>query len=379
MRRHSDRSSTTLRVIIVGAGKGGTALLELFTRGSGVEVVAIADRNPQAPGMCLAGNLDIPTSTDAFSLVANTPADLIVDVTGDPGMGAMLAGHKPLRAEVLGGTSALLVRKLAQYERELRDQLIQATKLASIGTMTSGIAHEINNYTYGITGLSQHLRDETRPEVIRECVDEIIEAGHGIAAIVRNLNGYARKATLEDLCDIDLNHTLDEAIKMARIAAILDEVEVVTTYGAVPPVRGRPQELLQIFVNLVTNAVQAMGGRGTLSLSTACAGCCVQATVRDTGPGIPRDIADKIFDPFFTTKEPGKGTGLGLHIVRDIVTRYGGQVTVESAPGCGAAFTVKLPTAIQPREERITRTTDPAVQRPPSENLWGFCSAAAAP
>jgi signal transduction histidine kinase len=129
------------------------------------------------------------------------------------------------------------------------------------------------------------------------------------------------------------------------MATIHDQVQVVTQFSDVPPVRGKADELLQVFVNLVTNAVQAMEGQGTLTLSTSSTNGFVRATVQDSGPGIPYNNLGRIFDPFFTTKEQGKGTGLGLHIVRDIVSHYGGQVTVESTLGQGAAFTVKLPVA----------------------------------
>src|SRR5438128_953683 len=164
-----------------------------------------------------------------------------------------------------------------------------------------------------------------------------------IADIVQDLNAFARRSHREEQCDINLNHTLDEAVKMARRATMVDEIMVVTQYGDVPPVRGNADELLQVFVNLVTNAVQAMEGQGTLTLSISSANGFVSTTIKDTGPGIPSNNLKQIFDPFFTTKEQGKGTGLGLHIVRDIVTQHGGRVTVESTLGHGAAFTVKLP------------------------------------
>ena len=334
---------STLRVIIVGAGKGGTALLELFTRSPDVEIAGVADVNPEAPGLRLARNLGVRTATDAQALIAEDRADLIVDVTGDPATRALIVQHKPSRAEVMGGTSALLLWKLAQRERDLRDQLIQAEKLASIGTLASGIAHEINNPLYTITGLSEHLQGESRQDVIQEYVEEIITAGKRIADIVQGLNAFSRRPQAQDAGDVDLNHTLDEAVKMARRATVVDQVTVFTEYDAVPPIRGKGDELLQVFVNLVTNAVQAMEGKGTLMLTTASANGFVQATVRDTGPGIPRNNLSRIFDPFFTTKEQGKGTGLGLHIVRDIVTNYGGQITADSTLGHGATFTVKLP------------------------------------
>ncbi|MBI3808912.1 MAG: GHKL domain-containing protein [Nitrospirae bacterium] len=338
-----DISPSTIRVIIVGGGKGGTALIELLSRSPNVEFVGMADINPEAPGLRLARNLGVRTATDALALVAEDHADLIVDVTGDPAMRSLLLQHKPPRTEVMGGTSALLLWKLAQHERDLRDQLVHTEKLASIGTLASGIAHEINNPLYTITGLSEILRDECRLEVVREYIEEIITSGKRIADIVRSLNAYARRTQEEEVCEIDLDHTLDEAAKMARRATVLDQVQVVTQYESALLVRGKPDELLQVFVNLITNAVQSMEGCGTLTLSTADDDGFVQATVQDSGPGIPHNNLTRIFDPFFTTKEQGKGTGLGLHIVRDIVTKYGGRVTAESTLGQGATFTVKLP------------------------------------
>jgi len=342
-----DGSPSIIRVIIVGGGKGGTSLIELFTRSPEVEIAGVADVNPEAPGLRLARNIGIRTATDAQALIAEGRADLIVDVTGDPAMRSLIFQHKSPHAEVMGGTSALLLWKLAQRERDLRDQLIQAEKLASIGTLASGIAHEINNPLYTITGLSEHLQDESRPEVAREYIAEIITAGRRIADIVQGLNNFARRPQAQDICNIDLNHALDEAVKMARRATVADQVQVVTEYGVVPPIHGKADELLQVFVNLVTNAVQAMDGKGTLTLATTSVNGFVQATVRDSGPGIPHNNLSRIFDPFFTTKEQGKGTGLGLHIVRDIVTNYGGQITAESTLGQGAAFTVRLPVSVR--------------------------------
>ena len=338
---------STLRVIIVGAGKGGTALLKLFTHSPDVEIVGVVDLNPEAPGLRLARNLGVRAASDALAFIADDRADLIVDVTGDPAMRSLLLQHKPPRAEIMGGTSALLLWKLAQHEQNLRAQLIHTEKLASIGTLASGIAHEINNPLYTITGLSEHLQDETRLEVIREYIEEILTAGRRIADIVRSLNAFARRTQEEKVCEIDLDYTLDEAVKMAHRATVLDQVQVVTQYDADLLVRGKPDELLQVFVNLVTNAVQSMEGCGTLTLSTADNDDFVQVTVRDSGPGIPHNNLNRICDPFFTTKEQGKGTGLGLHIVRDIVTNHGGQITAESTLGQGATFTVKLPASPQ--------------------------------
>jgi signal transduction histidine kinase len=142
---------------------------------------------------------------------------------------------------------------------------------------------------------------------------------------------------------VDINHTLDQAVNMARRATVLDNVNIVTQYGSVPSLRGKREEVLQVFLNLVTNAIQAMDGHGTLTVTTRSSDGYIFATVKDTGPGIPDEDLPRVFDPFFTTKEPGKGPGLGLHIVREIVRGYGGKVDVESRIGDGAAFTVTLP------------------------------------
>jgi two-component system NtrC family sensor kinase len=340
-----DQSPAPVRVVILGAGTGGAALLELFAHDRGIEVLGIADTNPTAPGLRLAKRFGVRTTGDCGELLSQTRADLIINATNDPAIDALLAQYRSAGTEVLGGIAARLMWKFAQHEQELRDQLIQTEKMATIGTFASGISHEINNPLYIMLGFSEHLRDETRPEVVREYTDAIIEAGQRIATIVRNLNAYAQRPRPVGLDDVDINQSLSEAIKMAGRATMQDDVSVVAEYGPVTPIRGKPEEFFQLFLNLVTNAVQAMNGRGTLTVTTRSLDGYVLATVKDTGPGIPPHQLPRIFDPFFTTKEPGKGTGLGLHIVREIVRGYGGQITVESTIGQGASFTVKLPSA----------------------------------
>jgi signal transduction histidine kinase len=331
-----------MRVVIIGAGPGGAALLDLFAHDRSVEVLGIADIDPDAPGLRIANHMGIQTASDARELLARTDPDLIVNATNDPSIESLLR-TKPSAAEVLGAVAARLMWKLGQHERELRDHLIQTEKMATIGTLVAGISHEINNPLYIMLGFAEHLRDEPRQEVIREYADAILSAGQRIATIVRDLNTFAQRARPERLADVDINHTLDQAVNMARRATVLDNVNIVTHYGTLPSLRGKREEVLQIFLNLVTNAIQAMDGRGTLTVTTRSSDGYIHATVKDTGPGIPDEDLHRVFDPFFTTKEPGKGPGLGLHIVREIVRGYGGTVDVESRIGDGAAFTVRLP------------------------------------
>jgi two-component system NtrC family sensor kinase len=340
-----DDSPAPIRVVILGAGTAGTALLELFAHDRGVEVLGISDINSSAPGLRLAKRFGIRTAADPQDLLSEIRADLIINTTNDPAVESLLAQYKSSGVEVLGGIAAKLMWKFAQHERELRDQLIQTEKLATIGTFAAGISHEINNPLYIMLGFSEHLRDETRPEVVREYTDAIINAGERIATIVRNLNTFAQRSRPEGLDDVNINQSLSEAVKMAGRATVQNNVSVVTEYGPIKPIRGKPEELLQLFLNLVTNAVQAMNGRGTLTVTTRSSDGYILATVKDTGPGIPPEHLPRIFDPFFTTKEPGKGTGLGLHIVREIVRAYGGEIAVDSTVGHGTIVTVKLPSA----------------------------------
>jgi signal transduction histidine kinase len=337
-----ESSSLPIRIVVIGGGETGAALLEFFARELRFEVMGIVDHDSQAPGLSLARHLGIPVGSEIHDLPLRASPDVVVNATHDASLDEILRKHWS-QAEILGAASVRLIRTLLRHERELRYHLIQSEKMATIGTLVSGISHEINNPLYIMIGFSEHLRDETEPVLIREYVDAILQAGKRIATILRDLNTFAQRPQPESLCDVDINHTLEEAVKMARRATIQDDLTVVTKFSAVPPIRGKPEEILQVFLNLVTNAVQSMEGRGTLTLTTTSSNGYVVASVNDTGHGIPQNHLSRIFDPFFTTKEPGKGPGLGLHIVRDIVTMYGGEVTADSTLGQGATFTVRLP------------------------------------
>jgi signal transduction histidine kinase len=340
-------SGDPISVIILGAGTGGTSLLELFARSPGVQVVGIADKDHDAPGLKRARELNIPASQDVADLISRSRdgTSLIIDVTGDPAMAGFIARQNPRGIQVLGGTAARLLWNLVQHEARIQAQLFQAEKLATIGTFTSGIAHDINNPLYLVMSLAEDMLDEPGPAVIQDHARDIVQAVRRIAAIVKGLTLYARFSWADDLVEVDLSSALDEALKLARYATVVDEIDVARDYDSRPVVRGRPEEILQVCVNIVTNAVQAMNGRGALRLSTRREDGMVTATIADTGPGIPRDVLDKIFDPFFTTKEPGKGTGLGLHIAQTIVKKYGGLIAVSSQENRGTTFRLQFPSA----------------------------------
>jgi PAS domain S-box-containing protein len=228
-------------------------------------------------------------------------------------------------------------------QQRLLDQLIQAEKLASLGTLVFGMAHEINNPVQGIMGMAEVILTEDDPDKIREYARDIVNFSAHVGTVVRNFAAYARPATREGEAALDINDRLGEAIKLVQRCPQFGQTEVKVDFEPVPAVHARRAEIDQVFVNLISNAVEAMGGRGLLTLTTRVEGSTVVAGIADTGHGIPKAVLGKIFDPFFTTKAPGKGTGLGLSIVYQIVAKYGGKIRVESTEGVGTRFLLAFP------------------------------------
>lgn len=228
-------------------------------------------------------------------------------------------------------------------QKELQDQLIQAEKLASLGTMVSGMAHEINNPMHGILGMAELILEENNPDNIKEYARDIVAYSHHVATVVRDFACYARSASHDEEVEVDLNERLVESVKMVRRSPQFGRVEVITSFQPRPRLRARQSEIDQVLVNLISNAVQAMEGRGRLTLTTRVEDGKKIVMISDTGCGIPKALLPKIFEPFFTTKVAGKGTGLGLSIVHKIVTKYGGSISVESDQGKGTTFRVQFP------------------------------------
>jgi signal transduction histidine kinase len=329
------------KVAIVGAGRGGRALLDLFHQISSIEIVGIADRDPQASGLQRAREYQIPVTTDVSELIRNPAINLILDVTGDAGMESFLRTQKPPMTELLSGSASRLLWQIIQYESALQAELMQAEKLAGIGSFATGIAHDINNPLQLIMGFAENLIEERDLPTIREQAREIVEAVKRTSAICQDLTRYSRQSSASDGSLVPVNGKLDEALKIARYAARLHDIDVVKHYAQGAAVRGNPDELLHMFVNLITNAIQAMEHvGGTLTLETRVVADTVDVRISDTGCGIAPELREKIFEPFFTTKPPGKGTGLGLYNVRNIVHEMHGNITVDSEVDKGSTFTL---------------------------------------
>lgn len=343
-------SPSPTKVAILGAGRGGTALLELLHQIHTIEIVGITDRNPEAPGLQRARELHVPVYGRIEDLVSHHGIMVVMDVTGDPAIERALEKLVPAGTDILSGSASRLLWELVQHESKLQAELLHADKLAGIGSFAAGIAHDINNPLQLILGLAENLTEEQDLNIVQEQAQDIIEAVKRTTAICRDLTSYSRRASTLQHSMIAVNTKLDEALRIARYAVALHDIEVRKTYVPDLAVKGSPDELLHVFVNLITNAVQAMERGGTLTLESALVNGATVIRVSDTGCGIPAELLDKIFEPFFTTKPPGKGTGLGLYNIKNVIHHMNGVIRVESRVGKGSTFTLTFPAPDAPTD-----------------------------
>ena len=230
-------------------------------------------------------------------------------------------------------------------QKTLQFKLNQSEKLAGIGTLASGIAHEINNPLAGILGMAEAAMDEDDMETMKSHISYIIVYSEAAKKIVKELSEYSHSAQKTAGEAVDLGAVMDTSVKMARHSTSFNSIEVHTDLQKGCMVNASQVELQQVFVNLAVNAAHAMGDTGVMVVKCWKDGDFVWARFSDTGPGIPGENLSQVFDPFFTTKAVGKGTGLGLYVVYRVVTKYCGSVDVESREGIGTAFTLKFPRA----------------------------------
>ena len=312
-------------------------------------------------------------------------------------MDILVLASGSLAALALGAAAATVARarkgavRLAELEEEVRKrdasqaQVIHTTKLASLGQMVAGVAHEINTplgfvksnvevvsdllseYEQAVTNVMTgvdfllnadqantaqakqlvakargQLAQATTLNEARELLVDSVDGLKQMSALVVNLKGFAR-VDRDGMDSIDLNDSIKSALTIAG-HQLRDRIKVETRLGEVPPVKCMPSQINQVFLNLITNAAQAMGEQGRLLIATVARGETVECSFEDNGAGIPAAVLPKIFDPFFTTKKVGEGTGLGLSIVHKIVQGHGGTIRVTSEVGKGTRFVVALPT-----------------------------------
>jgi hypothetical protein len=226
----------------------------------------------------------------------------------------------------------------------LEEQLQHADKMASIGLLAAGVAHEVNTPLTGISSYTQMLKEQVRPEDLRfPLLDKIERQTFRAAKIVNNLLNFARSGGA-DFESLDVNRLLYDVLSLLEHQLEKAKVKVRKEFAEdLPRVRGNENRLQQVFFNLVLNAKDAMPSGGWLTLATSADEDTVVVEIKDTGVGIKREDIKRIYDPFFTTKGTGRGTGLGLSVSYGIVQEHGGAIFVESSPDQGTLFQVALP------------------------------------
>lgn len=249
------------------------------------------------------------------------------------------------RVPTPGGT-VLLIEDLTELH-QLESEVAHNDRLASIGRLAAGVAHEIGNPLTGIASLAQNLQFETDPEEQWLTARQILEQTRRINNIVQSLItfSHAGNTRTNPHGSTNLRHCVEEAIQLVQLSVSGREISCLNQVLACIMVKGDPQRLLQVFVNLINNALQASQPGDRICIDASVANTKVKITVEDEGSGIPEPLLERIFEPFFTTKPPGEGTGLGLSVVYSIVEDHGGLIYAERRNPRGTRFVLRLSSA----------------------------------
>jgi PAS domain S-box-containing protein len=268
----------------------------------------------------------------------------IIRKDGSPGF--IDASVTPLRnekGEIIGFSG---VGRDITERKKIEDQLILTDRLASIGQLAAGIAHELNNPLTAVIGFSDLLLGRDLTADVKEDLETINQESRRAINIVKGLLAFAREQRIGKVL-VDINSVIQGVLQLRSYEQRVSNIGVDARFAsALPQVMGNGAQLQQVFLNIIVNAEQAMleaHSKGKLTITTELVGDIVRVSITDDGPGISPDNMKQLFTPFFTTREVGKGTGLGLSICHGIVTEHGGKIYAESEPGEGATFVVELP------------------------------------
>lgn len=383
-----------INVLIIGAGKGGKALIELFHKEPWLNICGIVDTNDDAPGIKLAKELGLPTGKDFSPFLKISGLNTVIEVTGNPEVEKSLSKMLPPGVELLKGASAKLIwtmieereKEIAELSndrkailniledveeankqlKETQAKLIQSDKMAAIGQLAGGIAHEINNPMGVILGFAQSVMkriDQNNPLYLP--LSSIEREALRCKTLVQNLLVFSRSSGTGKT-SMEINQAVEETLLLVEHQAKMRNVVITKKYAPdLPMIFANRNQIQQVIMNLANNALDVMPDGGTITITTTLTipsplegeenlstvalakvegeGKFVEIRVEDTGAGIPEEVKHKIFEPFFTTKEPGKGTGLGLSLCYEIMQKHNGTIDFESEKGKGTTFTIKLP------------------------------------
>jgi len=268
---------------------------------------------------------------------------------GDIDEGPFLREERVLLEEVARQVARAVRRKNVEDEsNQLQEQLRHSDRLATIGQLAAGVAHELNEPLGAILGFAQLANKAPRlPRQVSQDIDRIIKAALYARDVVKKLMVFGRQSPPQKSL-VDLNRLVREGLDFVKPRCQSEGIELQFKLADdLPQITADPNQLHQVLVNLVVNAIQATSPGGTVVISTRTSPGLVHLVVDDNGTGMTEEVLKHVFLPFFTTKEVGQGTGLGLAVVHGIVTAHGGRIQVDSTPGRGTRFDVRLPATAQ--------------------------------
>jgi two-component system NtrC family sensor kinase len=261
--------------------------------------------------------------------------------------GPFLKEERNLIDTVAREIALIIERKQTEQDKErLQEQLRHADRLATIGQLSAGVAHELNEPLGSILGFAQLIQKYPKlSEQVKQDIEKIMKASLHAREVVKKLMLFARQLPPQRT-QVNLNQIVEESLYFLESRCAKEGIKVVRSLSSdLPKVTADPAQMTQVLVNIAVNAIQAMPNGGRLAIKTKASGKVVSLTIEDTGIGMAENVMKQIFLPFFTTKDTGKGTGLGLPVVHGIVTSHGGSINVDSKVGQGTRFKIQLPIA----------------------------------
>lgn len=332
-----------MKTIIIGGGKGCKSVLGLaagaFLKELKPDVVAVVDTNSEAPGMAYARDMGLLTFTDIRQALEIPDIQLIIELTGDDIFLQQLYSSLKPGIKLIDHTIARIFWDLVN----MQEQLVHNEKLAALGKLAAGVAHEINNPLTGVLAYAEDLLEDTpKSNKHYDDINVIIRETLRCRDIVRNLLDFARQDNPKFEL-IDPNCIIEQSVQLVSKFPQLKDIKIETIKEENKIlIQSDPKQIRQVILNLIQNAADAMRNKGHITIES----CIIKKkgmyciSVKDTGPGIPEDLIDKIFEPFFSTK----GTsGLGLAVSRGIIERHSGTIEVENLKDNGAVFRILLP------------------------------------
>jgi len=265
--------------------------------------------------------------------------------------GPFLKEERNLIDAVARQVALVIERRQAEEDKvKLHSQLLHADRLATVGMLAAGVAHELNEPLGNILGFAQLAKKSPElPASVEHDINKIEAASLHAREIIQKLLVFARQSSPQK-AKVNLNQVVEDGLYFFESRCAKEGVELIRLLSAdLPEITADPGQLNQLLVNLVVNALQSMRGAGKITVQTHFYDHNVYLIVEDTGIGMSKEVLDKIFIPFFTTKDVGQGTGLGLPVVYGIVTAHCGLISVKSEPGSGTRFDIQLPVA-EPEE-----------------------------